>query len=214
MKLTTGKITILIIAAVVVLDQAVKIWIKTTMPLDREFAVFGNWFLIHFTENPGMAFGMKFGGEAGKLFLSAFRIVLVIFIGMMLVRLNRRTDTPMGVMAGFALILAGAAGNIIDSLFYGMLFGSSVGQVATFMPEAGGYSSFLFGNVVDMLYFPIIDSRWPDWLPFWGGEEFVFFRPIFNVADAAISTGVIYLLLFKRAFFTAKNRPAVEPQPE
>ncbi|MDR2361279.1 MAG: lipoprotein signal peptidase [Prevotellaceae bacterium] len=214
MKLTPGKITAIIIAAVVIFDQVIKIWIKTTMPLDREFPVLGNWFLVHFTENSGMAFGMKFGGDIGKLLLSLFRVVLVTLIGMMLVRLKRRATTPVGVMVGFALILAGAAGNIIDSMFYGLLFDSSINQVATFLPEGGGYAPFLFGNVVDMLYFPLIETTLPDWIPFWGGQDFVFFRPIFNVADTSISTGVIYLLLFQRKFFTAKNRRTTELQLE
>ena len=200
----------MIIAAVVIVDQAVKIWIKTTMPLDSEFSVFGRWFLIHFTENPGMAFGMKFGGDAGKILLSLFRVILVAFIGAMIAKLNRRTTTPLGVVIGFALILAGAAGNIIDSMFYGLLFDNSWGQVATFLPDGGGYAPFLFGNVVDMLYFPIIETTWPEWVPFWGGESFVFFRPIFNIADAAISTGVIYLILFQRRFFITKNQPPAD----
>jgi signal peptidase II len=192
----------IIIGAVLVIDQAVKIWIKTHMMLNREFAVFGDWFIIHFTENPGMAFGMTFGGDWGKLLLSVFRVVLVICIGFYLVKLSRRQATPRGVMVGLSLILAGAAGNIIDSLFYGLLFDHSYGQIAAFLPENGGYASFLHGKVVDMLYFPIIKDAAGDPL---------FFRPIFNIADTAITTGIFYLLLFQRKFFaTRKAKPGDE----
>jgi signal peptidase II len=193
---------VIIIGAVLAIDQAVKIWIKTHMALNDEFAVFGDWFIIHFTENPGMAFGITFGGDWGKLLLSLFRIVLVVFIGIYLVKLSRRTTTPRGAMAGLSLILAGAAGNILDSLFYGLLFDHSAGQVASFLPESGGYASFLHGKVVDMLYFPIIKDA--------AGDP-VFFRPIFNIADAAITTGILYLLLFHRRFFAARKiQPADE----
>lgn len=164
------------------------------MPLESEIRVFGNWFIIHFTENPGMAFGMAFGGDMGKLLLSLFRIVLVTFIAIQMVKMNRKGNAPRGVMLGLALILAGAAGNIFDCLFYGLLFDASTyTQVATFLPESGGYASFLHGKVVDMLYFPIIRDA---------EGHALFFRPIFNIADAAITIGVFYLLLFQRKFFS------------
>jgi signal peptidase II len=206
MKLSSGKIAVIIIVAVLLVDQALKLWIKTHMMLNQEFSIFGNWFLIHFTENPGMAFGMSFGGDWGKLFLSLFRIALILFIGYYLVKLSRKATTPLGVMVGLSLILAGAAGNIFDSMFYGLLFDHSYGQVAAFLPEGGGYASFLHGKVVDMLYFPVIDTTFPEWVPFWGGEQFIFFRPIFNIADASISVSVFYLLLFQRRFFTSHKK--------
>jgi signal peptidase II len=165
------------------------------MTLNQEIAIFGNWFIIHFTENPGMAFGMTFGGEWGKLLLSLFRIVLVLLIGFYMVRLARHA-TPRGVLIGFSLILAGAAGNILDSLFYGLLFDHSYGQVAAFLPEGGGYAPFLHGKVVDMLYFPVIKDATGDPL---------FFRPIFNIADSAITIGIFHMLLFQRRFFM-RNR--------
>ncbi|MDR2358558.1 MAG: lipoprotein signal peptidase [Prevotellaceae bacterium] len=202
MRASPGKIAVIIIGAVLAIDQAVKIWIKTHMALNQEFAVFGDWFIIHFTENPGMAFGMTFGGDWGKLLLSVFRVVLVICISFYLVKLSRLPATPRGVMVGLSLILAGAAGNIIDSLFYGLLFDHSYGQIAAFLPESGGYASFLHGKVVDMLYFPIIKDTAGDPL---------FFRPIFNIADTAITTGIFYLLLFQRRFFaTRKAQPGNE----
>jgi signal peptidase II len=187
---------VIIIGAVLAIDQAIKIWIKTHMMLNQEIAISGDWFIIHFTENPGMAFGITLGGDGGKLLLSLFRMVLILVIGFYLVKLSRRPETPRGVMAGFALILAGAAGNILDSLFYGILFSHSSGQVAAFLPEGGGYASFLHGKVVDMLYFPILKDA--------GGDP-LFFRPIFNIADAAITTGIFYLLLFHRRFFASKK---------
>jgi signal peptidase II len=199
MRISSGKMAVIIIGAVLAIDQAVKIWIKTHMMLNQEIAVFGDWFIIHFTENPGMAFGMTFGGDWGKSLLSLFRIVLVLLISFYIVKLARRPATPRGVMVGFALIVAGAAGNIIDSLFYGLLFGDSGGQVAAFLPADGGYASLLHGKVVDMLYFPIIKDAAGDPL---------FFRPIFNIADAAITTGIFYMLLFQRRFFIAHKKPA------
>ena len=203
MRLSSGKIAVIIIVAVLVIDQVVKIWIKTHLALHESIPVFGNWFSIYFTENPGMAFGLKFGGEIGKIFLTIFRIALVTLIGLYISKLRKR-GAPVGVMVGMALIFGGAVGNIIDRLFYGLLFSGSEGQVATLFPAAGGYAPFLQGKVVDMLYFPVIETTFPAWLPVWGGEEFIFFRPVFNVADSAITIGVIYLLLFKRSYFLKK----------
>jgi len=199
-------LAVIIIAAVVIIDQVSKIWIKTNFHLGESIDV-ASWFKIYFIENPGMAFGMNFGGEFGKLFLSLFRIALVTVISVQLYKLTRKA-TPTGVFVGLALIIAGAAGNIFDSMLYGILFNESTAfQVATFMPEDGGYASFLHGKVVDMLYFPIIDTTLPSWIPFIGGNDFVFFRPIFNIADASITTGILYLLIFQRKFFlTRRNK--------
>ncbi len=195
---------IFIIVSVLLIDQWSKILVKTTMYLGQEFPVLGNWFFIHFTENPGMAFGMEFGGEYGKLFLSLFRIVAVSAIGYVLFTLPQ--NTPKGLKICGSFVLAGAIGNIIDSVFYGVIFNDSLNQLATLFPEQGGYSSLLHGRVVDMFWFPLIEGVFPDWFPIWGGEEFLFFRPVFNVADASISVGIVAILLFYRNFF--KNQPS------
>ncbi|MFW6289883.1 MAG: lipoprotein signal peptidase [Mariniphaga sp.] len=189
---------LLIIFSVLIIDQVLKVWIKTNMSLGQEFIIFKDWFIIHFVENNGMAFGFEFGGEYGKLFLSVFRIAAVIAIGWYLFKLVRHKEITFGFLACIALIFAGAIGNIIDSLFYGMIFNHSYGQVADFLPEGGGYSSFLHGRVVDMFYFPIIDTTLPGWFPFWGGHDFVCFRPVFNIADTSISIGIFAILLFYR----------------
>lgn len=193
---------------VLLLDQMLKVWIKLNMFIGQEYVVFGPWFLIHFTENEGMAFGFTFGGTWGKLILSLFRIVAVIAIAYYLYGLTKN-KTRNGVVVGLSLILAGALGNIIDSAVYGMIFSESTFyQIATMFPEGGGYAGFLHGKVVDMLYFPIIQTSLPQWLPLWGGEPFQFFRPVFNLADASITTGVIYLLLFERSFFKKTEHKA------
>jgi len=207
------KRSLLIIFLVLLIDQSVKIWIKTHMYLGQEFPVFGNWFIIHFTENNGMAFGLEFGGSFGKLFLSIFRIAAVTAIGWYLGYLVR-TRAHRGLIACFSLIFAGAIGNIIDSAFYGMLFTESATRVSEFMPAEGGYAGFLHGRVVDMLYFPIIDSHFPSWFPVWGGEEFMFFRPVFNIADSAISVGVMILFLFQKKLYPKEETKAhVEETP-
>lgn len=183
----------LVILLALIADQASKIWIKTHMQLYESIEV-TKWFYIYFTENNGMAFGMEL---FGKLFLSLFRIVAIGFIGYYLYTLIRK-NYPFGYIATIALIFAGAMGNIIDSVFYGVLFNHSYGQIATLFPPDGGYSTFLYGKVVDMLYFPLISTTLPEWVPIWGGEEFVFFRPIFNLADSSITIGVFILVLFYR----------------
>lgn len=200
------SVTFLVLLA----DQWLKIWVKTHMYLSQEFPVFGDWFYIHFTENKGMAFGMEFGGDWGKLALSLFRIVAVIGIGIYLFRLPKTAHK--GFKVCVALIFSGAIGNILDSAFYGLIFSESFNQIATFMPEGGGYASFLHGWVVDMLWFPLLEGDFPDWVPFWGGEHFLFFRPVFNIADAAISVGIAIIFLFNRRFF-AKTEES-EEQPE
>ena len=200
MKNRTSKL-LLIIFLVLVADQILKVWIKTNLSLGEEIVIFKDWFIIHFVENNGMAFGFEFAGEYGKLFLSIFRIIAVIAIGWYLFKLTRHKEIPFGFLVCIALIFSGAIGNIIDSLFYGMIFNHSYGQVAGFLPEGGGYATFLHGRVVDMFYFPIIQTTLPEWLPFWGGNNFIFFRPVFNIADSAISVGIFSILLFYRKQF-------------
>lgn len=198
----------IVIPAILLIDQVVKIVVKTTMTLGQSIPVFGDWFFIHFTENYGMAFGIEFSGEYGKLILSIFRIIAVIFIGFFLAHQIRKSAHS-GLILCVSLIMAGAIGNIIDSAFYGLIFSESYfNKTAVFMPEGGGYGTFLHGKVVDMLYFPIIQGRFPDWMPFIGGETFLFFRPVFNIADSAITTGVFMLIVFQKRFF--RKKPGAE----
>ena len=186
---------------IIIIDQASKIWVKTQMLYDESINVFGDWFYIHFIENPGMAFGLEFGGDWGKLALSLFRIVAIVMIAIFLLKLIKK-KAPSGLIISISLILAGAVGNIIDSAIYGLIFSeSSYFETATMFPDGGGYASFLHGKVVDMLYFPLFEGRFPSWLPIWGGDHFQFFRPIFNIADSAISIGVFIILLNQKRFF-------------
>lgn len=204
----------IIIAAVIIVDQAVKFWVKTNMSYGADFPILGqSWAYIHFVENEGMAFGLKLGGSYGKLALSLFRLAAVGFLIYFLRRLIKE-GASMGVLVSFALIIAGALGNIIDSAFYGLIFSESLvhGPPAEFLPEGGGYAGFLFGKVVDMFYFPMIDTILPEWVPFIGGSRFEFFKPVFNVADSAICVGVAILLIFQRSFF--KKEEEVQPQIE
>lgn len=193
MKFSKGWGAVLIIFLLLLADQVLKIWIKTHMELHESIEI-TKWFYIYFTENPGMAFGIE---VIGKLFLTLFRLVAVGFIGYYLYQIVKN-NLKFGYIASVALIMSGALGNILDSVFYGVIFDHSYGQLATFMPEGGGYASWLHGKVVDMFYFPLIESNFPSWIPFWGGEEFIFFRPIFNLADSAICVGVFLLLIFYR----------------
>lgn len=181
------------------------------MYLDESIPVFGDWFFIHFIENPGMAFGFEFGGEMGKLALSLFRIVAIIFIAIYLKKLIKE-EANRGLIICASLVLAGAAGNIIDSAFYGIIFSESPAfspQTAIMFPPEGGYASFLHGHVVDMLYFPIIDTYWPSWIPLVGGDKLQFFRPIFNIADSAISIGMILILINQKRFFASDDKKEV-----
>ena len=201
---------IFIILFIVFIDQALKIWIKTHFHLNESYPVLGNKFQLYFVENPGMAYGMKFGGEWGKMALTIFRMIAVVFGTWYLGRIIKQ-HYHRGFIICAALVYAGALGNLIDSSFYGLIFDKGMlmnTQINDYVPYSGlavfsnhGYSSFLHGNVVDMLYFPVIKSEFPSWFPFWGGESFEFFRPIFNIADASISTGVITILVFQKRFF-------------
>lgn len=203
-----------IILIVLIIDQTLKIYIKTNYELGGGFQILGqDWARIHFVENDGMAFGLSFGGVIGKYILSIFRIILVavlIFIIRGMIKAKENT----GLLIAFALIIAGAIGNILDCAFYGMLFSASPyhGNVAELLPEAGGYAPFLRGKVVDMFYFPMYKGVLPEWIPFRGGKTFSFFNPVFNVADTSISIGVFSILVFYRSFF--KTNEEVENKIE
>jgi len=189
---------------VVIIDQLLKIWIKTNMYIGQEYVIFPNWFIIHFTENNGMAFGMELAGPAGKLLLSVFRVIAIGGIGYGLYYTVKKNLHP-GFIVCVALVFAGALGNLIDSAFYGVIFSDSYSGVAEVFPKGGGYSDYLHGKVVDMLYFPLVEGHFPNWVPFWGGEDFVFFRPVFNLADMSISTGMAMFLLFQKKYFPEEN---------
>ena len=208
MKVSKGTKLFALGVLLVVIDQIAKILVKTNMQIGEHFNVIGNWFQIFFIENEGMAFGMKFGGMAGKFCLSLFRIILFGLLFWWISSLSRKSVTPdggkallpdgktpvvpTGVLVGLTLIAAGAMGNLIDCLFYGLIF---------------DYAPFMFGRVVDMLYFPLIDTVWPTWMPFVGGERFLFFAPIFNFADSCVTVGAIYLLIFQYSFFMREDAP-------
>lgn len=208
MKVSKGKKLLILGVILVVIDQVIKILVKTNMQIGEHFSVIGNWFQIFFIENEGMAFGMKFGGAVGKFLLSFFRIALSGALCWWIASLVRKSVdsegksallpdgkpvVPTGVLVGLTLITAGAFGNIIDSLFYGVIF---------------DYAPLMFGRVVDMFYFPLIDTIWPSWVPFVGGDRLLFFAPVFNFADSCVTVGAFYLILFQNRFFTrAEEKP-------
>ena len=206
MRLTKGARISIFIVLLLLVDQAIKFAVKLNMTIGESIPVFGDWFQICFIENNGMAFGMQFGGSIGKLALSLFRVVLIGAIIVYLRKLLKKNETPTGVLVGLSLVLVGALGNVIDCLFYGEIFSASTyTKVAQLFPPDGGYTGLLYGKVVDMFYFPIINTTWPDWMPYCGGEEFIFFRPVFNFADACISVSVIYMLIFQKDFFAQEQ---------
>jgi signal peptidase II len=206
--MSLSKKAFILFGIILLADQALKFWVKTSMYLEEEIPIFGNWFNLHFTENPGMAFGLLFGGPVGKIILVILRFLLAIALIVYIPKIAKKEGITTGLILGIAGICAGAWGNIIDSTFYGMIFdtgrlfkpdlGMYVGYAGVSELSTTGYSSFMHGCVVDMLYFPIIKTHYPDWFPFNAGQEFIFFRPIFNIADAAISVSAIYLFLFQR----------------
>ncbi len=215
MRISTGKRLLILGALLVIADQVIKILVKTGMTIGEHFSVIPDWFQILFIENEGMAFGMSFGGVAGKLLLSLFRVCLFAFLCWWIARLVRKgygpdgkhvmredgqKEVPAGVLVGLTLITAGAFGNIIDSLFYGLVFSASTpSDVAVF---GGSYAPFLFGKVVDMFYFPLF--TWPSWVPLLGGH--LFFEPVFNFADSCVTCGAIYLILFQWKFFSREEK--------
>lgn len=213
----------LIILLIIIADQVLKLWIKTHYHLNESHKIIGSGFQLYFVENPGMAYGWKFGGDWGKMALTIFRMGAVIFGTWYLGKIIKEKQHR-GFIFCAALVYAGALGNLIDSSFYGLIFDKGMtvdpsineyvgyNGLATFSSK--GYASFLHGNVVDMLYFPVIEGHFPSWFPVWGGEEFVFFRPIFNIADASITTGVISILVFQKRFFKLRNTNEQHPTVE
>ena len=207
----------LIILLIVIADQALKLWIKTHYHLNESHQVLGSGFQLYFVENPGMAYGWKFGGNWGKMALTIFRMGAVVFGTWYLGKIIKEKYHK-GFIICASLVYAGALGNLVDSSFYGLIFDKGMTVDPTIKEyivynglanfSSKGYASFLHGNVVDMLYFPVIEGHFPSWFPFWGGEDFIFFRPIFNIADASITTGVMSILVFQKRFF--KQRKADE----
>lgn len=199
-KISKAGWATIVILLVLIADQSSKIWVKTHMVMHQSFEIFP-WFQIYFTENPGMAYGIEL---FDKLFLTLFRIIAVTFFTYYLVKIIKK-KMPTGFIVCVSLIIAGAAGNIIDSVFYGRIFTDSIGRVAEIFPKEGGYAPFFYGKVVDMLYFPLFSFNWPEWVPFVGGKHYLFFQPIFNIADSAITVGVALLLIFYRHTLGEKN---------
>jgi len=208
-----ARTIVLIIISILVVDQVLKFWVKTNMYYEEQIPLIGRWARLYFIENEGMAWGWKFGGEWGKMILTLFRLVAVVF-GVFYIRSILKKNYHRGFLVCVALIFAGALGNLLDSMFYGLIFSASGDNLplAKAFPPGGGYAGFLHGKVVDMLYFPIVENATlPNWVPIWGGKTVTFFSHIFNIADAAISVGVIGILLFQRRFF--KKSPEKEAHP-
>ncbi|MGH2645474.1 MAG: lipoprotein signal peptidase [Chitinophagaceae bacterium] len=192
---------VIVVIVIVILDQVLKFWVKAHMYIGQEYNILGHWFRIQFIQNEGMAYGISLGNSDGKILLTLLRLVAVI-IGFFILKRLTRQKYPKGLIICGALIIAGAMGNLVDSMFYGLIFSAStVTQLAHFLPAGGGYAGFLHGKVVDMLYFPIYQGFLPEWIPFVGGEHFEFFQYVFNISDASISVGVIVILIFQKKFF-------------
>ncbi len=205
---------ILLVLVVIVIDQLSKFYIKTNFYYGEDVNVIGNWFRLHFIENEGMAFGMKLGdAETGKLVLTLFRLLAVSFGFYLLKRIVNKGYSRGAIICG-ALILAGALGNLIDSIFYGMIFTESTFHIAKLVPFGEGYGKLFHGRVVDMLYFPLVDTHWPSWVPVLGGKELVFFEPVFNIADAAISVGVLVLVFFQKKLMQKKQHTVEQSNNE
>jgi signal peptidase II len=210
--------SIALITLILIADQWLKLWVKTNMSLGEDFSLIGNWARIHFVENPGMAFGWQLGGSTGKMLLSVFRLAAIALIVWYVISLIRKSNAPQGFILCVCLILAGAIGNMIDCAFYGLVFdqgttfdavmGHYVGYSGVATCSGEGYAPFLQGCVVDMLSFPILRGVYPAWMPFWGGEPFLFFAPVFNIADAAVTIGVFALVLFYWRYLKEAGRAA------
>lgn len=210
-----AKHVVFIITAIILADQALKFYIKLHYFAGEEHPVLGNWFRLHFVENEGMAWGWKFGGEIGKIILTLFRLVAVVW-GVFLLKDFISKKYHRGFIICAALIFAGALGNLLDSMFYGLIFENSnvfTQNVAKFTAFGSGYASFLHGRVVDMVYVPLFRGTFPAWSPLWSGEEFEFFSPVFNIADASISVGVAILLVFQNKFFHKEGHAIREAEP-
>ncbi len=203
MKITRGWLAAIIIVCVILLDQLLKIWVKTNFFYGEEFVI-ADWFRLYFIENNGMAFGMEFGS---KLLLTWFRIIAVIFLISYLYKIRNNDKMQTGYIVCVSMIIAGALGNAIDCIFYGVVFDNPIPPLtATLFPEGGGYGTLFYGRVVDMLYFPLMEWNWPGWLPWIGGEHFIFFSPIFNFADAVLCVGMFIVILFySKNFYPAES---------
>ena len=208
--LTNGRVAVLVVLTILLIDQVIKIWVKTSRTLHESIHI-TDWFYIAFIENNGMAFGMQLGS---KIILSLFRVVAIILLGYYILQQVRR-QAKTGYIILLSMVLAGAAGNLIDCMFYGLVFNaSSPFYLSYFVPFGTGYAPFLMGKVVDMFYFPLIETDWPQWVPFVGGDHFVFFSPVFNFADACISVSVVWLLLFYRKEISSISLSRTVEQPE
>ena len=211
MKLSKGWLALIVIAIVIIADQAMKIWVKTNFYLGEDLHI-TDWFQLYFIENNGMAFGMEFGS---KLFLTLFRLVLAGALIWYIFRIKNRPYIKSGFLVCIALIVAGAIGNIIDCLFYGLIFNNPMPpEVAVMFPADGGYGTLFHGRGVDMLYFPLFSFTWPSWMPWVGGQEFLFFQPIFNIADAAITVGMLVLIIFYSRQLSDSNPVALPDNSE